>query len=179
MGLEEIIRKNLFPDALTEQEMAGIQLDMRNCWEVTEIRGVQAAKYFLALLDIMPADSVFCVETSNLVEEVREFLEANKMPNTTRVLLGSIWPKPDVFHIPFSEQNMRQMAEFAVNFAIPEICDHIHIYKNDEVLLEWFDVFSKPLYISKKFSEDSINDFCSKVGCEYCDGSIPSWPGPG
>ena len=74
---------------------------------------------------------------------------------------------------------MRQMAEFAVNFAIPEICDHIHIYKNDEVLLEWFDAFSKPLYISQKISEASIKDFCSKLGCEYCDGSIPSWPGPG
>ena len=179
MGLMEILKRNLFPDMMTDEEMMGIMMDMRNCWEVTEIKGVQASKFFLALLDITPADSVFCVETSNLVEEVREFLEANKMPHRTRVLLGTYWPKPEVFHLPFNEQNMRQFAEFAETFPMPQICDHIHIYKDNEVLLEWFDVLYNPLYISKKISEDSIKVFCSKIGCEYCNGSLASWPGAG
>jgi hypothetical protein len=182
MGLMQIIINKLFPNRLTEEQMSGIMMDYRSCWEVTEIKYRQAGKFFNALITLMPDECTFCVETTSLAEEVREFFEASKIPYITKVQLGtgSAYPAaPKVFHIAFSEQNMRQFEEFAENFAMPEICDHIHIYKYNEVLLEWFDVFSNPLYISKKISEDSIKSFCEKIGCEYCDGSLPSWPGPG
>ena len=179
MGLEEIIRKNFFPDSLTEQEMAGIQLDMRAIWEVTGIKGVQAANFFRALVELVPAYSIFCLETTNPVEEVTAFLEANKMPPARKVQLGTMWPRPAVYHIPLNEQTMQQVAQLAENFAMPEICDHIHIYNEGAVLLEWFDAFWQELYISKKIPEDTVRAFCEKLGCEYCDGSLPSWPGPG
>jgi len=179
VGLEEFIRKNLFPDALTEQEMAGIMLNMRDCWEVTEIKGVQASNLFKALVNLMPEDSIFCLETTSSVEEVMAFLEANKIPPVTKVQLGTLWPKPAVYHIPLNEQTMQQMAELAVSFVMPEICDHIHIYKDGEVLLEWFDAFWQPLYVSRKITEDSVKSFCEKIGCDYCNGSLASWPGDG
>jgi len=179
VGLVEILKRNLFPDMLTEQQMAGIMLDMRNCWEVTKIKGVQAANFFRTLVEMAPEYSIFCLETTAAVDEVKEFLEANKMPPVRKVQLGTLWPKPSVYHIPLNEQTMQQMAQLAVNFAMPEICDHIHIYNESLVLLEWFDAFWQPMYISKKIPENSIKSFCEKIGCDYCDGSLPSWPGPG
>lgn len=172
MDLSEFIKKNFFPDIQTDEQMAGIMLDMRSCWEVTEIKGIQAGNFFTALLGLLPADSIFCIETTSKVEEVQSFLQANKIPHTTKVQLGTIWPKPDVFHLSFNEQNMQQMAQLAESFAMPEICDHIHIYKDEEVLLEWFDAFWQPLYISKQIPESEVKDFCEKLGCEYCDGSL-------
>jgi hypothetical protein len=169
----------LFRKGLTKEEMAGIMMDMRACWEVSGVEPGRAIEFFSALIELIPADSTFCIEGTNLVEEVRSFLQASRIPHLTRVQLATSYPKPDVFHIAFNEENMKQMAEFAENFTIPEICDHIYIYQNNEMLLEWNDAFSNPLYISKKIPEEYVKVFCQKLGCEYCDGSVPSWSEPG
>ena len=166
----------LFRKRLTEEEMAGITMDKRDYWEVLGIKAKQAGEFFLALIELMPADSTFCVEGTSLARKVKSFFKKSRTPHTTRVWLGTSYPRPDVFHIAFNEQNMRQIADFTGIFSVPEICDHIYIYRDDNMLLEWTDAFSKSLYISKIIPEKYVKVFCEKFGCIYRDASSPYRP---
>lgn len=176
MGLYEIIICQLFPEGLSEGQRAGIMMNFQSCWEVTEIKHKRASIFFKALIDLIPAGSILCIEGTNQAQEVKSFLEANKIQNITKVQLFTSRPIPYVYHIPCEDRILSALSDFAEIFTVPEICDHIHIYSDSDVLLEWLDTFSKPLYISKKIPEEFVKTFCEKFDCYYSDASIPDWP---
>ena len=176
MGLYELIICELFPDGLTEGQRAGIMMNFQSCWEVTEIKHKHLSLFFKSLIDLVPAGSILCIEGTNQCEEVKSFLEANKIQNITKVQLFTSRPEPNVSHVPCDNRILSALYDLAEIFTVPEICDHIHIYSDRDVLLEWFDAFSRPLYISKKISEESVKTFCEKFDCFYSDASIPDWP---
>ena len=49
-----------------------------------------------------------------------------------------------------------ELAEVAAGYADAEICDHFHAYKDRIVLLEWFDAWKAPIYMSKEIPEAQV-----------------------
>jgi len=160
---------------LSEDQMAGIMLDYSACWEVGELKAIQFPAVLRELIQLALVDCVLCLQCTACNKEVKSFLEENKMAERFKIQLGTAYPGPDVYHLPCSKEVFEKLAHFAELFTIPEICDHLHICQSGDVRLEWFDISSRSLYISKKVPEEYVKLLCKRLGCVYTDGSIPGW----
>ncbi len=82
--------------------------------------------------------------------------------------MGTIWPKPKVFHLPATAENLGQLAELAEKVVTPQVVVHLHAHINGRVLLEWHDAFWKaPFYLSAAISEDQVKNFRSVLSLTY------------
>ncbi|MHC4544155.1 MAG: hypothetical protein ACYTDW_06660 [Planctomycetota bacterium] len=156
--------------------MAEITLDMSACWEVAKGRK-DCQICFRELPKLFPPSSTLCIEGTSIAEDVKSYLDAHRVKKITKVHLGTLWPRPSVYHVPCDEQTLSGLVKLAAKHAQPELADHLYVYKDQELLLEWNDAFSDPIYISKKVSEDKVSSFCTAIKCTYKDGSVPDWPG--
>jgi hypothetical protein len=170
MGLLEWIIEKIFP-RLPDEEMAGIILDMRACWEVPKGKRIDSTAFFRGLASAMPTGAILCLEGTSIAKEVKALLEAHKVEEICKVHLGTSWPRPAVYHVPCAEPVLSTLAELTEKHAEPEICDHLHVYKDGLVLLSWYDAFLIPLYISKAVQENDVKAFCEILGRSYRDGS--------
>ena len=70
--------------------------------------------------------------------------------------------------MPISQPNLDGLATLAETHAAPEIADHLHVYKDGKVLLEWYDAFSTdPCYVSMDIPEENVRAFCHSIGAHY------------
>lgn len=91
------------------------------------------------------------------------FSKAISVPGRSKVALGTVWPRGTVFHVPASRTVVAALAAVCEHCAYPEICDHLHVYDNDSVLLQWYDAFSQPLWVSKRVSGGAMEAFCGEL----------------
>jgi hypothetical protein len=176
MDLIKRIIEKIFP-SLPEKERAGITLDMSTCWEVSKVKQKRCTAFFKALGKLVPTGATLCIEGTSISKEVKSFLEAHRVKETCKVQLGTLWPRPSIYHVFCNDETLFELANLSERHAVPEICDHLNVYKDGEVLLSWYDAFSDPIYISKKLPEDDLKAFCNTLGCSCKDGSIPDYPG--
>ena len=86
--------------------------------------------------------------------------------------MGTIWPRPECFHMQITRDNLEGLAEIAERHATPEVAVHLHVYKGSKVLLEWYDAFfDDPFYVSKDISEEKLREFCNTLGTKYEEGA--------
>ena len=71
--------------------------------------------------------------------------------------------------MPATNENLLTLSELTEHYAEPEVAIHFHIYLDDYVLIDWYDAFDDPMYVSKYFSEEEIKEFCDKVSMTYKD----------
>ena len=69
--------------------------------------------------------------------------------------------------MPATSENLLELADISEHCAEPEVAIHFHVYKDDQVLLQWYDAFADPIYVSKEISEDRIKAFCEKLELKY------------
>ncbi len=81
--------------------------------------------------------------------------------------MGTIWPRPQAFHMALTTECLEGLARLAEQHIAPEIADHLHVYRGTEVLLEWYDFPTDPFCVSKAISAEAISDFCSELGLQY------------
>ena len=149
-----------------KEERKGIQLDIYvPHWKVSSPKDFIA--FLRALIDLVPDGAIIYLEGGSPRGELKLFLKEKSIPEVSHVEMGTIWPRPKVFHIPATSENLLHLSHIAVHFAEPEIAWHFHVYKDNQILLEWFDAFTHPLYISKEIQEEKISEFCRKLGIKY------------
>jgi hypothetical protein len=152
--------------ATPRERLKGISLDRSAAWEVSPASDLPA--FLRALPQILPPDSILYLEGGTPPEELKAFLDAHCVPERCHVAMGTIWPKPQAFHLPATEQNLAQLAELAERFAAPQAAVHLHAYAGGKVVLEWYDAFWKdPLYLSSAIPEQKVRSFCSALGLKY------------
>jgi hypothetical protein len=148
--------------------MAGVQLE-GPYWEISH-RGVDHAEFFRRIPALVPEGSVLVLEGGSPSPQLREFLREHAIAPATEVARGTVWPRSDVVHIPASAQVLRELADQAEGCAFPEICTHLHVYSGGRVVVQWYDAFSGPCYISKEMTAARIDAFCAELGSWYKDG---------
>lgn len=152
-------------NAVPPDKQKGISLKNPK-WEVSSLRDMPA--FLRALIGIIPENSILYLEGGSPDREIKSYLEERKTNTQTKVALGTIWPRPICYHIPFTTENVNGFAEIMERHATPEGAIHLHIYKNDKVILEWHDAFfDDPMYISEDVNEEKIKQFCEKLSLKY------------
>ena len=153
-----------------KDERQGIEFDLRvPHWIASNPKEFPA--FFRALVDLVPDGSIAYLEGGFPPEDLESFLKERSTPEVSHVAMGTIWPRPKIFHMPATPENLLRLAEFAEHCAEPEVAIHFHVYRDNTILLEWFDVFDNPMYISMEIPEKKIIEFCKKLGIEYKLGS--------
>lgn len=153
--------------AVPSDEMDGIRLE-GPYWEVPG-RHVDQADFFRALVGLVPEGSILFLEGGAHPTPLREFLERRAVPPKAKVALGTAWPRATVFHLPATPSVLGDLADLAEACASPEVCDHLHVYGSHGVLLQWYDAFLDPFYVSKRLSPASIEAFCGELKTSWKD----------
>jgi hypothetical protein len=153
-------------DYVPAHERKGISLDERNCWLI-DFKKSDIALFIREMGMLFPQGSTIYLEGTAIVSGIQEYLGSIRAEETTKLEMGTIWPRPKIFHVPLVDEHLQRLAEFTDTHAMAEVCDHLHVYKDDEVLLQGYDIWDKVVYVSGKTGEGPIKDFCARVDCKY------------
>lgn len=152
--------------AVSWSEMKGIHLDpMRPVWEL--YGSANFCSLFQALPALLPQDSVLYFEGGHPSGDLAEFLKENAVPERVHVAYGTIWPRPLVTHVPATEITMSRLANLMRSRPTHELADHFHVYNNQTVVLECYDAFFQPMWLTADFPEEQIRVFAERLGMTY------------
>ncbi len=147
-------------------EMKGIHLDTTYpCWELSGT--TDFPRLLEALSGLLPEGCVLYFEGGSPSGELARFLRERAVPERAHVAYGTIWPKPAVFHVPATADTIVPLAELMRSRVYPELAIHFHVYQEQTVLLQWHDVFSQPMGLAGRFSEQQVRVFAGRLGMSY------------
>lgn len=147
-------------------------LEESRCWRIS---GVRRAETFWGAVSLLVPDATHM------------FLEGSPDPDVEAVLAnaaagvdyaapaGTIWSWPrknQRFSVRASPELFARLSEASSNHAEPEICDHVHFYRGQEALVQWFDAFSDPLLVARSVARERVERFVSAVGGVLSEGSV-------
>lgn len=145
----------------------GISLDQANAWSVTECdREIEPDSVYRQLAALLPEDANICLEVISPHEEVRAFLTERAAEGPAVVQPGTIWPRPEFFHVQATPENLAGLSELARTHSPIRMGHHVYAYKGSTMLLAWHD-FPDPgcLAISRELPGDAVRYFCDSLGC--------------
>jgi hypothetical protein len=64
------------------------------------------------------------------------------------------------------------LSEAAARHVEPEICSHLHFYRDTEPLVHWFDAFDDPMLVSKAIPRETVERFSTEVGGVLSDTAV-------
>jgi hypothetical protein len=148
--------------AVPKREWSGIRLADTEPWCVSATKDVE--RFVRALPALMPSGSVVYFEDT-AEPHVRRDLESISVPSQVRLAIGTIWPRPDSYHVPLTAETMEALALFLETHPAGFFSAHCHVYCDGVVLLQWHDAFiNDPMYISRTFGADAVAAFAEKLG---------------
>lgn len=154
--------------AVAKDERDGIRLNEAEPWRVSSTKDVE--RFLRALPLSMPEGSIAYFEGTG-EPHVAEYLRGVSIPAQSRVAIGTIWPRPDSYHVPVTAATCEAFAEFLEQRPAGYVCSHCHVYRDGLVLLEWHDAFtSEPIYLSRTINEDAVARFAQALGSSFATG---------
>ena len=98
--------------------------------------------------------------------DILELLASHAEPGEYGAPKGTLWswPREQRYTLRASAELFSQLAEAAAHHAEPEICSHLHFYREAEPLAQWFDAFADPLMVSKTIPRARLDEFCLATG---------------
>ena len=152
--------------AVSPEEMAGLQLHFDGCWAITAPYW-DAEVGFAALPNLAGKDAMLYLEGGSHSDEVAAFIDGHVIPAVEQIARGTIWPRQMIHHLPATPDVFNGLSRLADHHALPEICDHLVIYRPSLVLVDWYDVFDREAYVSSTVPEKLIREFADMVGGSY------------
>ena len=151
-----------------KNEMEGIHLDYNS--PLWEIEGeTDYPKLFDALSMLIPDKCIFYFEggSPHKNDKLSDFFSKRAIPEKRHVAISIYWPRPMCYHVPATAENITTLKEISSECAEYELAVHFHIYRDDKVLLEWHDAFSRPMYLSDEFKTEEIRQFAEKLSMKF------------
>jgi len=139
-------------------------LDESRCWKVS---GVRTAEDFFRAVSLLVPDATHMFLEGSPVPDIEAVLADAADDTGYTAPVGTIWSWPGKnrrFSVRASPELLLRLSEASSNHSEPEICDHVHLYRGEEALVQWFDAFSDPILISKSVTRERVERFASAVG---------------
>ncbi len=154
-------------NAVPSEERKGLHLDWKTAhWMVSKADSFPA--FLRALADLAPAESILYIEGGGEPSSrLDDFLYARSVPEQAHLAMGTIWPRPTVYHLPATRENLFDFAEIAEACGTITPAIHLHLYQGGRVLLQWYDAFFLPFFIAKEIPEEEVRKFCETLSLKY------------
>ncbi len=117
-----------------------------------------------AIDEAMPKDAVLYLEASAIAPDVASFLESRPAQDRREIKANTLWPKPKVFHIPLTGDNLAQLRNLAEKHAEPEVADHLVVYRGEDVLLWAHDAGYGYVNVASDLSESIVEVLRDALG---------------
>jgi len=145
-----------------KQEAAGARLEQGERWVVPPTRDAAAVLRSLPIL--FPADAFVYFEGTT-ENHFAEWLAAHSIAAPLKVAHGTIWPKPDFYHVPLRSELLEEGADLVDRKGISLPAIHLHVHDGERVLLEWHDAFyDDPMYVAASLPRNRVEEFARAIG---------------
>lgn len=121
-------------------------------------------KLLRAIDEAMPKDAVLYLEGSAIAPDVASFLESRPAQDRREIKANTLWPKPKVFHMPLTGDNLAEVRKLAEKHAEPEVADHVVVYRGEEVLLWAHDAGYGYVRVARDVSESIVQALRDALG---------------
>jgi hypothetical protein len=126
-----------------------------------------------AIEQVVPRPAVAFIEGTRISDEVRTLLDERSIPSGRDDLWGTAWPRPEGFHLPLTDENMRDLRQLVSSHTRPEdpypfagICDHVVVDRDHEIVLAAYDVGSD-VWLSRDLPAGTVELFQEVAGAIY------------
>jgi hypothetical protein len=152
-------------------------LDETHCWRISGVRSGE--EFFRAILPMVPDATRVFLEGAPATDVLALVApHVDDVPYAAPVGTFWSWPRNRRITLRASPTLLTELARAAACHAEPEICTHLHVYRGDEPLVQWFDAFDDPILVSKTVPREAVQRFCDEVGGVLSDGAAPSARNP-
>jgi hypothetical protein len=142
-------------------KMNDIQFNEKNPWVLTPTSDV--SRFLRALPLLFPEPSVAYFEDTG-EKQVAGCLQQVSISVPAHLARGTIWPKPDCYHVSLTPESMETIAAFLDHHPAGYFCTHLHVHRESQILLAWYDAFSRyPMWISRTIDEERVKAFASAI----------------
>jgi hypothetical protein len=121
-------------------------------------------KLLRAIDEAMPKDAVLYLEGSAIATDVASFLESRPALDRREIKAHTLWPKPKVFHMSLTGDNLAEVRKLAEKHAEPEVADHVVVYRGEEVLLWAHDAGYGYVRVVRHLSESILQALRDALG---------------
>jgi hypothetical protein len=150
--------KTLFRPGL----LGGATLEYALAWEVSAPpRPIRLAAAFRVLLS---EQGVVALEGVSIHPEVKGTLQPYMIVPDLKIKPGTLYPTPEWLHIRATADALGALNELVNTCAGPEICNHLYVYQDRTLLLEWHDAFDDPIHVAGTVSAEVMAAFCAAFG---------------
>ena len=152
--------------AASKEEMDGLHLETKNGFWAIKPTG-DLTKILKALHIVITSESIIYLEGGSPDGRLELFLDNKKIHSVEKIALGTIWPKPLIYHIRATNENIGQLIDISEEISPVELAVHFHIYEPEHVILEWYDAFTDEILLSKALEENKVKSFCLAINSTY------------
>ena len=136
----------------------------RGYWEL-EAGGVEPELFFRALPEHFPDATTLFIEGTANASEVLALLGEHAEAGEFLPGANTIWPESKKLRCRFSAPLAKALAEASRTLSVPEVCDHVFLYRGDDYLLYWHDAFDGSAGLAPDLSSDHVDAFARALGC--------------
>jgi hypothetical protein len=123
---------------------------------------------FYALLraidEALPRDATLYLEGTSIAPEVKDFLASRPAPDVHGVAPGTLYPKPEAYHLPLKDLNLAELRSIAERHAEPEVADHLAVYRGNELLLTAYDAGNDDVYVARSLPGETVEGLQRALG---------------
>jgi hypothetical protein len=125
--------------------------------------------FFRHLAALLPNATTLYAEGTSIAPGIDALLSSHAELTAYQAPRGTNWPRAITMRVRLSAAVLADLADLAGEHAEPEICDHLHIYADNEPLLHWFDAFEGPFLLSKSVPLVRIERFMKRLNLSRRD----------
>ncbi|HED52428.1 MAG TPA: hypothetical protein ENI83_02615, partial [Gammaproteobacteria bacterium] len=152
----------LFHWIVSQQTNTGEEF-LNEAWSLWA-KKIDSTKLFKELSAIFLGSYTIFIEGTNISDQAEAHYKKNSSKSKYLPEVCTISPKPKCFACEATEYFWEGLIDLSETHAEPELFSHFFIYRDTMPLLEWWDSFSDPLYLSKSTSEKEINGMATRLG---------------
>jgi hypothetical protein len=145
-----------------------LRLPLGPCWELSK-GSVDSTTFLRALPSTFPEATDAYFEGSSIAADVLKIFE-------NHAGVGPYLPEPQTIWSTGTNTRLRcrftsalcdALAAASQHHAEMELFDHIFLYADRQVLLEWPDAFSNCMWVAPSIDESRVVGFASRCGLRY------------
>lgn len=125
--------------------------------------------FLRALPSTFPEATDAYFECSGIAEDVVQIFERHTHPGPYLPEPQTIWSTGTIkrFHCRFTAALCEALVIASEHHAETELFDHVFLYADRQVLLEWPDAFANCIWLAPSIDEPRVRDFAATCGLGY------------
>ena len=133
------------------------------CWRLSPPSDF--CEFLRELPNFVPENSTLALEGTGAYD-IESYLQDRPAKYENETDQGFWKMSPKVFYMSVTLENLRGLADLSERYNELEVCSHLRVFSNDQIILSWHDLPFDPIYISNRFDEVSLKKVCDVLGCE-------------